>query len=110
MMGLTPVLQPYANPRQIDVNWVPQRGDQLVWNVPSLGCQHTAVVTGVGKTVSGNQTIYNLTIYQMNADLRNSVSTFQTTFTVTRQPNGQLVVSTLPEVLGERQQPERLRL
>ncbi len=96
-MGLSPILQPYNNPPQIGTNWVPQRGDQLVWNVPSLGCQHTAVITNVSKTVSGNQTVYSLTIYQMNADLRNSVSTFQTTFTVTRQPNGQLTVSASPK-------------
>ena len=97
LMGMSPILQPYANPRQIDANWVPQRGDQLVWSVPSLGCKHTAVITSVCKTVSGNQTFYNLTIFQMNADNHNSVSTFNTTFAVSRLANGQLQISLLPK-------------
>ena len=97
LMGLAPVLSPYANATSIDVNWVPQRGDQLVWSVPSLGCKHTAVITNVSKTVSGNQTVYNLTIYQWNADNHNSVSTFNTMFAITRQSNGQLKVSAFPK-------------
>ena len=97
IMGLAPVLRPYDNPRSIDVNWVPQRGDQLVWSVSSLGCNHTAVITSVSRTISGNQTVYNLTIYQMNADNHNSVSTFNTTFAVTRQANGQLKIIVFPK-------------
>jgi len=89
--------QPYANPAPIIANWVPQRGDQLVWKVPSLGCQHTAVITNVSKTVIGSQTVYNLTIYQSNADNHNSISTFQTSFAVARLANGQLAVSLLPK-------------
>ena len=82
---------------KITGSWVPQRGDQLVWSVASTGGKHTGVITSVSKTVSGNQTVYSLVISQMNANCDNRVTTFNTTFTVTRQKNGTLIVSALPK-------------
>jgi len=65
--------------------------------VASTGGKHRGVITSVSKTVSGNKSVYNLTISQMNANCDNKVTTFNTTFTVTRQTNGALVVSILPK-------------
>ena len=97
-MGLSPFASPYNNANPIGSNWVPQRGDQLVWHVQSTGGNHTAVITSVSKTVTSNQTVYSLTLSQMNEDCRNSVTTFVTTFVVTKQVgNGSLVASALPK-------------
>jgi hypothetical protein len=97
---------PYNSPN-INASWTPKVGDQLFWKwyaTPSstVLSQHTAVITYVSPpvtTVSGKQTTttYTLKLYQWNLDSNNGIDTTETTtFSITKQANGQVVVTALP--------------
>jgi len=64
----------------------------LKWGTSS----HTAIVESVWSATSGNVTTYTITISQYNAAGRNEYSTFTTYFKVTRQANGNRIVTDLP--------------
>lgn len=96
VLGKSPFSPTYSGYTSFSTNWVPQRGDQLVWIWNNGSNTHTAVITGVSKTVSGNKTTYTLTLYEWNLHSQNEVSTATTTFSLTKQANGQFVVTTFP--------------
>jgi hypothetical protein len=79
-MGMSPSPTAYSNYATITGSYVPKAGDQYQWNT-SVG-KHTAIVTAVSAPVSSTGGIkkWTITVRERNADCRNGVRTYSTTF------------------------------
>lgn len=77
-MGLVPSPYAYSGYATITSTYVPRRGDQYKWAAP-----HTAIIEAVSGPVTNNGTsTYTITIGEQNADCRNGIDQFVTTFAV----------------------------
>lgn len=97
-MGLLPSTYAYSGYSTIMASYVPKRGDQYEWS-----SVHTAIVEAVAGPVNNNgTTVYTVTIGEQNADCKNGIDQFVTTFavkgrTVTaypKHPNPKLGITT----------------
>lgn len=95
-MGMQPSPSAYGGYTSIDGRYVPRAGDQYQW-ATNTG-KHTAIVVSVSGPVSaaGGIKTWTLTVSQQNADCRNSINRYPTSFQ-TKTVNGVTSVAAYPK-------------